>query len=1538
MYEVLIMKNITLNDRHTISQNDAKLIVERLHDEMKSEYEKISKGRLSGLLKIPKRIHSEGDFVLELIQNADDANSENLFIEWIDNRIMVQNDGDPFEEVENDPYRQNVSAICEFDKTTKLGNKIGFMGIGFKSVFKISEHVEIYSGPFRFYFDERMCVPQWVSSPCDVAEARLSKVSQKGSIFCIHVSERDRKDIEPIREIIKRLSSDMLLWLQNLRTIHYEQKTIEKKKGPISHSFRLIDNSKERLYRCFSSDPIKVEGEPLKQLVKVRNVEYKDWEKVSVTKSVAISFPVDEKGKIKKIKGRCYAFLPLPEVDLQTHFDIQGDFNVELRRKALKSCDDLYNNWLFELVGMAWKRAFECYKKYEDPKMALQMYRIAPIIDEENGDSEDRTKMKSPFETVKRSIDNFMKNHDTVLAEVPRRQGRFETKWTKPSLCALPLQNDLRKLFSSMDLKALVGKELYWVSKHIPDEGIKYLEQLGKSGCLDALDFISDWQKFETIARNKAKEKNAHEWFAEFSILVAELYNEINHYERYSENWWTMKQKLVENFPILLSNRTVCRKGENSQIFYTPPGSKKLKEIESSTLLQFIHPKIFTYLRKKTNNDKVDERRTKAIEFLEKNILTVLDPKGRFETIILPKLEKEEPSKLGEKYLDEVVTFLFQNRTCWDIAENKVPLKAVDGNWYLPNELYLSSPYGGHFDATIFFGGIIDSALLAKDYLRKLRKFVSKKRKDPKKEIREFFEKLGVNTRIVISSNSDGVWISGHDLENRIGKKPRPTRHSGYQYSGYKIQDPDFADERVLTILTECSEDKENANNSFNRLSVFLHELIWNWQEFSKDTKAHYYRYDPDWTKVGRQSQVEEEVGWSKWVEFLSRPDITWIPAKLGERALLVGPRGALLDRDTARSSIPIVHVDECKGKVFQKNLTEFSKFFRFVGWEATPGLDEIVAGIHSMCERKIKDKKAFIDKYNLLRAEIEKILDFNQRTKIISQLDSCPWVFTPGKKTKYRTSVQIQWESRDELLDWKVGIRRIYPEMEYFFKDLIKIHSATAIEYIAFLRNVLWKKRPLSKKEFETLCNLYMRLNASLSDDGSGELVGLEPWQEVKTAFKFYCKDNSWHTLSEGVYFVDDENFLTQLRGNRRGVFIVKLSPTLEKNPPLRLFEETGLHPLTSIKLPEKGHFNSVLKKNGDWIRNELKLTTQSLMPVIKSQRKTLFASLDSTGLFESLKSVEVMYVDGLRVITPLQIGEPLERRVGLFLQQDGHKISVLISKSIESSRDRIKRLLCKELNKLMGNFLGAEFIDLVWGKERDDVVDVIRDYKGISLKKAKKGEMAHPESLIPVSDLERIATRNLVIEENQKTTPRRIKSPIKKKKRRVEKLSKPPPEEEEKIDWSRNTVEERAISLILKDENEDEENAGYVAIDVHKRKLGYDAVIVPIQITSRLFSEKKHGHLVRKFIEVKASKVDSDDFVITVREWEKADLFKDRYFLYRVINTMSKYPIAFVIDNPAEQYRDAIVERTARVIEDWRKRPGIRMKEISFGSRSNE
>ena len=93
-------------------------------------------------------------FILELLQNAEDAGRTGVEptgeIEFAisRDRIRVAHNGDPFTE-------DNVDALCGVRSTKKpeLGT-LGFLGIGFKSVFKITDCPQIHSGEFHFKFDK----------------------------------------------------------------------------------------------------------------------------------------------------------------------------------------------------------------------------------------------------------------------------------------------------------------------------------------------------------------------------------------------------------------------------------------------------------------------------------------------------------------------------------------------------------------------------------------------------------------------------------------------------------------------------------------------------------------------------------------------------------------------------------------------------------------------------------------------------------------------------------------------------------------------------------------------------------------------------------------------------------------------------------------------------------------------------------------------------------------------------------------------------------------------------------------------------------------------------------------------------------------------------------------------------------------------------------------------------------------------------------------------------------------------------------------
>lgn len=98
-------------------------------------------------------------FVFELIQNAEDnsydtvlARHEAPFLRFTlsHDRIVIDSNEDGFEE-------RHVRAVCSIGQSTKAptGGYIGEKGIGFKSVFRVANRVNIQSGPFSFSFEHR---------------------------------------------------------------------------------------------------------------------------------------------------------------------------------------------------------------------------------------------------------------------------------------------------------------------------------------------------------------------------------------------------------------------------------------------------------------------------------------------------------------------------------------------------------------------------------------------------------------------------------------------------------------------------------------------------------------------------------------------------------------------------------------------------------------------------------------------------------------------------------------------------------------------------------------------------------------------------------------------------------------------------------------------------------------------------------------------------------------------------------------------------------------------------------------------------------------------------------------------------------------------------------------------------------------------------------------------------------------------------------------------------------------------------------------
>lgn len=92
-----------------------------------------------------------GRVFIELLQNADDANSKNIKICEFNGNLIFANNGRPFDE-------NDVISICRSGVSSKKrGTHIGYRGIGFKSTTYLTSEILIYTANTFFTFSKELC-------------------------------------------------------------------------------------------------------------------------------------------------------------------------------------------------------------------------------------------------------------------------------------------------------------------------------------------------------------------------------------------------------------------------------------------------------------------------------------------------------------------------------------------------------------------------------------------------------------------------------------------------------------------------------------------------------------------------------------------------------------------------------------------------------------------------------------------------------------------------------------------------------------------------------------------------------------------------------------------------------------------------------------------------------------------------------------------------------------------------------------------------------------------------------------------------------------------------------------------------------------------------------------------------------------------------------------------------------------------------------------------------------------------------------------
>ena len=576
-------------------------------------------------------------FVLELIQNAEDAglglNSPGTFeIRVNKDRVRVSHNGRPFS-------KQDVSAICSIRSSKKPEQgTLGYLGIGFKSVFKISDCPVICSDGFQFKFDKNywddptknpwQVIPIWVDDPPKEIDAELTTFI---------IPYREKAYYSSLVGELEKLSSELYLFLRWLRKIV----VIDEVSGR-SWTLETIGEDEDGI-TTLKHDNEEVRFKFFRRTVKVPNSVKQDRlaqdYRANVTKrEVAIAFALDEEGNLAPSEagamyGGVYSFLPLGEARSGAKFPIQADFLVQPGRDAI-NYETKWNHWLVGEVVDLCKEAIEYFKNHDRWK-----YQFFPVFEFKKSEGlESYDELFGP--KLIEPIEKFLEENDCVPTK--------DNGWARPEQVVRLTEDDEAiddlvdmGLFLEDEMASAFGgrQELKFVHPKVLDCESKPIKKV------DRWNILHD-QKF---LENKSNTPDAGDWFRSLYLWLNShpFYGEpYSYYRRIRRN--TMAYHNY-NF-ILTSDGKLLRGGDVSlmvRILVDPIFMEMANKLKSSKAM--LHPDILSRA--------VDEDESKEVRGFLTGLtgVQVLDEKKVCKEAILPKILVDAPKPSQKELLDYTI-------------------------------------------------------------------------------------------------------------------------------------------------------------------------------------------------------------------------------------------------------------------------------------------------------------------------------------------------------------------------------------------------------------------------------------------------------------------------------------------------------------------------------------------------------------------------------------------------------------------------------------------------------------------------------------------------------------------------------------------------------------------------------------------------------------------------------------------------------------------------------------------------------------------
>src|SRR6266851_113584 len=383
--------------------------------------------RHSTIEKYPDPVH----FVYELLQNAEDQCATEAQFQLFADHLVFCHNGNPFTRADV----ENITGIGNSDKPQEA-NKIGRFGIGFKSVFAITERPEIYTvleeKPFAFAI-EHLVVPVAIPGNGDKSHHYNTQftfpflIGQESSLYT------------KIRGKLSTLGFETLLFLHNLASIEWQTETDD------GVYLREVKGSRHELF-----GESRENGQPRQSsahyLMFTRNVSLSDNDREL---DVRVAFKLDEQGKIiAEPDQKLIVYFPTEQAT-GLKFRLHGPFLLTDNRATIKIDNDT-NNRLIQECAVLLGESVQQIK--EAGLLTIDFLSLLPIR---------RDIRETPFRPLYDQMLKVLKEYPLL----PTSDGTF----TSARQVKLARSADIRELMNRRQLSALYSEAsaLYWLSSDI---------------------------------------------------------------------------------------------------------------------------------------------------------------------------------------------------------------------------------------------------------------------------------------------------------------------------------------------------------------------------------------------------------------------------------------------------------------------------------------------------------------------------------------------------------------------------------------------------------------------------------------------------------------------------------------------------------------------------------------------------------------------------------------------------------------------------------------------------------------------------------------------------------------------------------------------------------------------------------------------------------------------------------------------------------------------------------------------------------------